>query len=162
VAKGDELARFLLLIYRARGGKRGMNWIRNCVFPFGSTTHRMDPHRHGVHASPIFKVLPAPRFFTDTYTHSSIPKSTHRKQRGLLGVHFFKDKPIEVNQPRRRNQTTTTCHFSSPRPDTLFQQGEGERYVVWFQTYLHARHAPARFISARIKTYTPNGGCGVT
>ena len=71
-----------------------MNRISNRAFPFRKTPLRMDPHRHGIHASPIPKVFPVPRFFTDTYTHSSIPKSTHREQRGVLGVHFFEDEPI--------------------------------------------------------------------
>jgi hypothetical protein len=92
--KGDELARFLLLMCRVRKAKQGMERVSSCAFPLGSTPPRRDPHRHDVHASPIFKVLPGPRFFADTYTHSSIPKSTHRKQRGVSGVHFFKDEPI--------------------------------------------------------------------
>ena len=72
-----------------------MDWVSNCAFLFGSTPVRRDPHRHHAHASPILKVVPVPRFFTDTYTHSSIPRSTHREQRGVSEVHFFKDESLQ-------------------------------------------------------------------
>ena len=78
-----------------------MNQISNRAFSFGSTSLRMNPHRHDVQASPILNVFPAPRFFTDTYTHSSRSNSTHRKQRGVLGMHFFRSEPM-------KNESATT------------------------------------------------------
>ena len=118
--KGKKHARFLLLIYRAHGSKRGMDRISTCTFPSGNIPLGTYPHRHDVHASPIFKVFPAPRFFTDIYTHSLIPKSTHRKQRGVLGVHFFKMNRYDVNQLRRQRRITTTYYFSSSGSRTHF------------------------------------------
>ena len=69
----------------------------------------------------------------------------------------------EVNQPRRGKEITTTCHFSSPRPDTPFfcQREEGKRrYVVRFRAHLHARHALLGDISARTGARMPILGGG--